>query len=421
MNISTRISAASTGDAALHSAAAPDDGNEAERDGDFASLLACTWFAPDALPVAAANGAAAAGVQPTGASDGNAHLNESLSRASNLSATAAAALTPDGQLAPQQQPQLSAGVLPLPRFMPDELPPAPPLNFSELLARGEGDVMYETPPIQSGTELLAFDEFAADKLTLSDADADGVTDEMWLSPSAINDLSPSGNEPYLPLQTGEIALLAARDTNPVSDSTALVRRVADALAQSDADGTKGNDPVDGLASGAATLQPHALNARLPQGNPDAAQAGSSIAQAIAQVAALADRMSPRSVRSLRIRLNPEELGRVDVQLSTDTSGRLHARLAADNNAAREILTHHLSHLRAMLERAGLSVDSLHVTSPDRAAQTQTGTREQQQQHADAHGVAAGSRLTRNPQSPAHGQTDATASRELSDRLLNLRA
>ena len=81
-----------------------------------------------------------------------------------------------------------------------------------------------------------------------------------------------------------------------------------------------------------------------------------------QIAELASTTQPRQQRSVRLRLRPEELGQVDIQLSRDSAGKVSAHVVVEREAARTALAQSLPQLRAALERAGLSVDSLNVSS-----------------------------------------------------------
>ena len=81
-----------------------------------------------------------------------------------------------------------------------------------------------------------------------------------------------------------------------------------------------------------------------------------------QIVDLAVATQPRQQRSVRLRLRPEELGQVDIQLTRDSAGRVSAQVVVEREAARAALTQSLAQLRETLERAGLSVDQLNVSS-----------------------------------------------------------
>jgi len=81
-----------------------------------------------------------------------------------------------------------------------------------------------------------------------------------------------------------------------------------------------------------------------------------------EIADLASLTQPRQQRSVRLRLRPEELGQVDIQLSRDSAGKVSAQVVVEREAARTALAQSLPQLRETLERAGVSVDRLNVSS-----------------------------------------------------------
>ena len=96
-------------------------------------------------------------------------------------------------------------------------------------------------------------------------------------------------------------------------------------------------------------------------------AGNQSAEAIApqitnQIVDLAATTSARQPRSVRLRLRPEELGQVEVQLTRDSSGKLSAQLSVERENTRAVLLQSLPELRETLERAGITVEQLQVTS-----------------------------------------------------------
>lgn len=81
-----------------------------------------------------------------------------------------------------------------------------------------------------------------------------------------------------------------------------------------------------------------------------------------QILELAATTSSRQPRSVRLRLRPEELGQVEIQLTRDSAGRVSAQLTVERENTRMVLTQSMSQLRDSLERVGLHVDRLEVTS-----------------------------------------------------------
>src|SRR5262249_25435066 len=67
-------------------------------------------------------------------------------------------------------------------------------------------------------------------------------------------------------------------------------------------------------------------------------------------------------RSVRLRLRPEELGQVEIQLTRDSSGKVSAQLSVERENTRAVLVQSLPQLRQTLERAGVTVERLQVTS-----------------------------------------------------------
>jgi hypothetical protein len=98
-----------------------------------------------------------------------------------------------------------------------------------------------------------------------------------------------------------------------------------------------------------------------------------------QIADLASVTQPRQQRSVRLRLRPEELGQVDIQLTRDSAGKVSAQVVVEREAARAALTQSLPQLREALERAGLNVDHLNVSSD---ASSFAGTQRDNQESSD---------------------------------------
>jgi flagellar hook-length control protein FliK len=85
-------------------------------------------------------------------------------------------------------------------------------------------------------------------------------------------------------------------------------------------------------------------------------------QVASQLVDLAGATQPRQQRSVRLRLRPEELGQIDIELSRDSAGKVSAQVTVERDSARTALTQSLPQLRETLERAGLQVDQLNVSS-----------------------------------------------------------
>jgi flagellar hook-length control protein FliK len=85
-------------------------------------------------------------------------------------------------------------------------------------------------------------------------------------------------------------------------------------------------------------------------------------QVTREIIELADATPQRQTRSVRLRLRPEELGQVEVQLTRDAAGKVSAQMVVERESSRAALAQSLPQLRETLERAGLTVDRLQVSS-----------------------------------------------------------
>ena len=136
-------------------------------------------------------------------------------------------------------------------------------------------------------------------------------------------------------------------------------------------------------------------------------------QIASQIVDVASITQPRQQRSLRLRLRPEELGQVDIQLSRDSAGKVSAQVLVEREAARAALTQSLPQLREALERAGINVDRLNVSS-DSSSFSGT-TREGRESTAESR------RSTLSNETSANNSDTQTKERTRAHKLLSLSA
>jgi flagellar hook-length control protein FliK len=89
---------------------------------------------------------------------------------------------------------------------------------------------------------------------------------------------------------------------------------------------------------------------------------SVVAQAVNRIAGAAESVARRETQTLRFELRPEHLGRVEVELTRGDEGGLRARLTAERGEAGHALQEGISQLRESLERAGVAVERLEVST-----------------------------------------------------------
>lgn len=130
--------------------------------------------------------------------------------------------------------------------------------------------------------------------------------------------------------------------------------------------------MEDFGSGAATQIAPPLVTSAPQAEKfTKAAVQPLVQQTVEPVLELAKNASPDETRMLRFTLNPAEMGRVEVEVTRDANGRVSASLTAEQADTAQALTHGIGQLRESLERAGLVVEQLQVTT-----QTQSQTAQQ---------------------------------------------
>ena len=136
--------------------------------------------------------------------------------------------------------------------------------------------------------------------------------------------------------------------------------------------------VEAVTTGQIMPASPSLNAAVNVANTTPAPAPASpIAQTIQPVLELAQAVPPNETHTLRFSLNPVELGRVEVEVTRDVDGRVSASLTVEQADTAQTLTHGIGQLRESLERAGLVVEQLQITT-----QAQSQTAQQFGQQAD---------------------------------------
>jgi hypothetical protein len=134
-----------------------------------------------------------------------------------------------------------------------------------------------------------------------------------------------------------------------------------------------------------------------------------------QIAIATPEVRPNEARTLHFSLNPESLGKVEVTVSTDTEGRLSADITVKDESARSLLTGNVSNLRETMERAGLLVDRLDISSePTLNSNTGSHTGNQQSDSVPSYAPI----ISLSQEQAGNDGTDAIQDRE---RLLSLLA
>ena len=120
----------------------------------------------------------------------------------------------------------------------------------------------------------------------------------------------------------------------------------------------------------------------------------------------------QGVSHARINLRPAELGGIEVRLATDAAG-LTATVVADSAHAAQVLQGSVDDLRRQLERAGVTVSSLEISTANPDAGTTTGDGERPA--GDSGGP--GRRSSADGQEPAPAERGAEQTLTLPDGVL----
>ncbi|HEX4949619.1 MAG TPA: flagellar hook-length control protein FliK [Blastocatellia bacterium] len=93
-----------------------------------------------------------------------------------------------------------------------------------------------------------------------------------------------------------------------------------------------------------------------------AETPTPVAQTMESVLTLAQSVPLSATRTLRLSLHPVELGHVAVEVTRADDGRISATLTVEQAETAQTLSHGIGQLRESLERAGVTVEQLHVTT-----------------------------------------------------------
>ncbi|HYE73992.1 MAG TPA: flagellar hook-length control protein FliK, partial [Blastocatellia bacterium] len=88
----------------------------------------------------------------------------------------------------------------------------------------------------------------------------------------------------------------------------------------------------------------------------------AVTQSATQIINAAEGIKPRETRTMRFELRPESLGRVEIELTRNSEGQVRAHLTAERGETSQFLQDGLGQLRESLERAGINVDRLDVST-----------------------------------------------------------
>jgi flagellar hook-length control protein FliK len=143
----------------------------------------------------------------------------------------------------------------------------------------------------------------------------------------------------------------------VADNSVTQRIFAEKLERPEA---AAPDKVSDVTPVTADLRPLADGTPLAQVT---VRSAGHVAEQLAEpLIAASEYVAPGMLRNLRFKLRPAELGQVEVELRRDAAGRLSARLTVGHEATSRVLGDELGQLREALERAGLQVGRLDVTT-----------------------------------------------------------
>lgn len=144
---------------------------------------------------------------------------------------------------------------------------------------------------------------------------------------------------------------------------------------------------------------------------------SPVEQTLRPLIEAAQHTTAGSKTSLRLSLNPVELGQIEVQITRTADGHVSASLTAEQAETAQTLTQNIGHLREHLERAGIVVDQLNVTTATPLqAQTAQHFNQQSGQQQNASDHYQGTNLF--PADPSGADDTAQAS---DDKLLSVHA
>ena len=129
--------------------------------------------------------------------------------------------------------------------------------------------------------------------------------------------------------------------------------------------TRGEANVDKAATGLPTpaANPAVNNAAVSQtAGAKAEEPNATVRQLTPPLIEASESLTPGKPHILRLNLRPVDLGQVEIQITRDAKGHLNAHLTVEREAAGQTLSEGIPQLREALERAGLQVDRLVVST-----------------------------------------------------------
>lgn len=177
----------------------------------------------------------------------------------------------------------------------------------------------------------------------------------------INDESQTLQDQAAQRDAGLVAGLLAEAGRLTREANPLLAIRRQFNTRSDAQADNDDQALDVLALGGATKATSEQTLAAIAQESDVDTTANSVAmQSTAKILAVAESLSVRQIRTIRLQLNPLELGQIEIQLKRDAQGKISAHLTASREGTRQVLSQSLGELRTTLERAGLTVDRLHV-------------------------------------------------------------
>ncbi len=177
------------------------------------------------------------------------------------------------------------------------------------------------------------------------------------------------------------------------------------------------DEFDGVTPVTAKLGPVVPGTPLAQVT---IRSAGHVAEQLAEpIIAASDYIAPGVLRNLRLKLRPAELGQVEIELTRDAAGRLDARLTVRHEETSRVLGDELGRLREALERAGLQVGRLDVSTyvSEHGSGWDTNRQSPQPDYAEAQAFAPAA----DAESIAFESNLTGGAQAAQDRLLNLHA
>jgi hypothetical protein len=220
---------------------------------------------------------------------------------------------------------------------------------------------------------------------------------------------PSPDEQHWPVALPERRAKAQEDA---ADNSVVQRTFAEKLGRPDTP-----DEVSGVTPVMTKLG--TVEGGTPLAQVTIRSAGHVAEQLAEPLIVASEYLVPSVPRSFRLKLRPAELGQVEVELRRDAAGRLDARLTVSHEETSRVLGDELGQLREALERAGLQVGRLDVSTyvSGHGAGWHTSGQSNQPDYAEAQAFAHAAEA----ESFALESNLTGGAQAAQDRLLNLHA